>query len=120
MFPFNGWVEPSFKRVPNGWIFRGTARIIRPNGYSTMRWAPWAVRYYLVNDAQKAELANLLKQDLRRFGLYLIASVAGTTLLAAAVLALMFSIAPLVAWQTKLPPLGLFTAGFATSALPLW
>jgi hypothetical protein len=120
MFSFNGSVEPAFKRVPDGWIFRGGARIIKPDGSSTMRRAPWSVRYYLVNEAQKAELARLLRQELRRFGLYLIASVAGTTLLCAAVWALMFSIAPLSAWQTKLSPLGHFAVAFASFALPLW
>lgn len=49
--PFARMEELSFKRVPAGWVFQA------PN--------PWLVgprRHYLVNDAQKAELAACLRR----------------------------------------------------------
>jgi hypothetical protein len=46
-FPFDGMEEMSFKRVPEGWVYRV------PN--------PWLLgrsRYYLVNEKQKSEIAG--------------------------------------------------------------
>ena len=46
-FPFDGMEEMSFKRVPEGWVYRV------PN--------PWLVgrsRYYLVSEKQKSEIAG--------------------------------------------------------------
>jgi hypothetical protein len=46
-FPFDGMEEMSFKRVPEGWVYRV------PN--------PWLLgrsRYYLVSEKQKSEIAG--------------------------------------------------------------
>ena len=46
-FPFDGMEEMSFKRVPEGWVYRA------PN--------PWLLgrsRYYLVSEKQKSEIAG--------------------------------------------------------------
>jgi len=46
-FPFDGMEEMSFKRVPEGWVYRA------PN--------PWLFgrgRYYLLNEKQKSEVAG--------------------------------------------------------------
>ncbi|HEY6994758.1 MAG TPA: hypothetical protein VH397_13670 [Xanthobacteraceae bacterium] len=46
-FPFTGMEELSFKRVPDGWVYRA------PN--------PWLLgpaRYYLLNEARKSEVAS--------------------------------------------------------------
>ncbi len=46
-FPFNGMEEMSFKRVPDGWVYRA------PN--------PWLFgsgRYYLLNEKQKSEITG--------------------------------------------------------------
>lgn len=60
--PFERMEELSFKRVPEGWVFQApNPRLVGPR------------RHYLVNDAQKAELAACLR---RMWRLLLIAIIA--------------------------------------------
>lgn len=60
-FPFDGMEELSFKRVPEGWVYRA------PN--------PWLLgrsRYYLVSEKQKSEIAG----HHRRMWLFLLLGIA--------------------------------------------
>ena len=60
-FPFDGMEEMSFKRVPEGWVYRA------PN--------PWLLgrsRYYLVSEKQKSEIAG----HHRRMWLFLLLGIA--------------------------------------------
>jgi len=60
-FPFDGMEEMSFKRVPEGWVYRV------PN--------PWLLgrsRYYLVSEKQKSEIAG----HHRRMWLFLLLGIA--------------------------------------------
>ena len=60
-FPFDGMEEMSFKRVPEGWVYR------IPN--------PWLLgrsRYYLVSEKQKSEIAG----HHRRMWLFLLLGIA--------------------------------------------
>ena len=60
-FPFDGMEEMSFKRVPEGWVYRA------PN--------PWLLgrsRYYLVSEKQKSDIAG----HHRRMWLFLLLGVA--------------------------------------------
>jgi len=60
-FPFDGMEEMSFKRVPEGWVYRA------PN--------PWLLgrsRYYLVSEKQKSEIAG----HHRRMLLFLLLGIA--------------------------------------------
>jgi hypothetical protein len=60
-FPFDGMEEMSFKRVPEGWVYRV------PN--------PWLLgrgRYYLVSEKQKSEIAG----HHRRMWLFLLLAIA--------------------------------------------
>jgi len=60
-FPFDGMEEMSFKRVPEGWVYRV------PN--------PWLLgrsRYYLVSEKQKSEIAG----HYRRMWLFLLLGIA--------------------------------------------
>jgi hypothetical protein len=72
VFPFAGMEELSFKRVPDGWIYRA------PN--------PWlfgSARYYLVSEAQKSELAGLHRRMWRYLLLAIVAvAVVGVPLTA--------------------------------------
>lgn len=64
-FPFAGMEELSFKRVPEGWVYRA------PN--------PWLVgraRHYLLDEAQKSEVAGHLRRAWRLTLLGIVAVVA--------------------------------------------
>ena len=72
-FPFAGMEELSFRRVPDGWVYRA------PN--------PWLVgpgRYYLLNEAQKSEVAGHLRRAWRfTFFAIVVVVAAGVPLTAA-------------------------------------
>jgi len=60
-FPFDGMEEMSFKRVPEGWVYRV------PN-----KWLLGRSRYYLVSEKQKSEIAG----HHRRMWLFLLLGIA--------------------------------------------
>jgi hypothetical protein len=71
-FPFAQMEELSFKRVPDGWVYRA------PN-----RWLLGPARYYLLNAAQKSEVAGHLRRAWRlTFFAIIVAVAAGVPLTA--------------------------------------
>ncbi len=66
-FPFTGMEELSFKRVPDGWVYRA------PN--------PWlfgSARYYLLDEAQKSEIAGHHRRAWRFLWLAIVVIVAAS------------------------------------------
>jgi hypothetical protein len=85
--PFARMEELSFKRTPEGWVFQA------PN--------PWLIgprRHYLVNDAQKAEIAAQLRRMWTMVLLAIIALVAVAVPLSMSLMGDKHPIAMLAAW----------------------
>jgi hypothetical protein len=88
-------VEPRFKRSGDGWIFRAPGWIApAADGRHPLLRAPWSSRSYLIGDAQKPEVAAIMRHFTRFAMLTLIASllIAGGVMFGA--IALTFTVAP--------------------------
>jgi hypothetical protein len=99
-FPFDGMEEMSFKRVPEGWVYRV------PN--------PWLLgrsRYYLVSEKQKSEIAG----HHRRMWLFLLLGVAVIAAVGAPLTFVGFNEQQVVLSLATAALLGLI-AGFAANA----
>ena len=99
-FPFDGMEEMSFKRVPEGWVYRV------PN--------PWLLgrsRYYLVSEKQKSEIAG----HHRRMWLFLLLGIAVIAAVGAPLTFVGFNEQQVVLSLATAALLGLI-AGFAANA----
>jgi hypothetical protein len=99
-FPFDGMEEMSFKRVPEGWVYR------IPN--------PWLLgrsRYYLVSEKQKSEIAG----HHRRMWLFLLLGIAVIAAVGAPLTLAGFDEQQVVASLATAALLGLIV-GFAANA----
>jgi hypothetical protein len=98
-------VEPRFKRSGDGWIFRAPGWIApAPDGRHPLLRAPWSSRSYLIGDAQKPEVAAILRRFTRFVMLTLIASLLSAAAVISGAIALTFTVTPAGSVTRNLSP----------------
>lgn len=84
-------VDPAFKQVPEGWVFRAPG-LIAPLPHGATFHNPWSSRSYLVTDAQKPDVAAVMQRAAKRLlGTMVVAMVAAAGIYAATVALLPFA-----------------------------